>query len=165
MSFTPPTPLPLTSLATDFRREKALPFLASLPAASADLVLTDPPYLISRESGFAHVVNGEKRLGVSTHFGAWDTEAAFDMSDLANAVREMARVLRPGGTAIVFFDLWKLESLAKILTEAGFGKLRMIDWIKSNPVPINSKVAYLSNAREVAICAVKGGGGIVRERV
>ena len=121
MSFTPPTPLPLTSLATDFRREKALPFLASLPAASVDLVLTDPPYLISRESGFAHVVNGEKRLGISTHFGAWDTEAAFDMRDLANAVREMARVLRPGGTAIVFFDLCdNCHSYIKTIDVRGF---------------------------------------------
>ena len=146
-------------LAVDFRQETALPFLSSLPSASVDLVLTDPPYLISRETGFACVKNGEARLGVSMHFGAWDTEAEFSIGHLADAVAEMARVLRPGGTAIVFFDLWKLESLAQMLTAAGFGKLRMIDWIKTNPVPLNSKVAYLSNAREMAVCAVKGAGG------
>ena len=162
MPSTFPTPVPLTTATlpnTDFRRETALPFLSSLNAASVDLVLTDPPYLISRKSGFSHVVKGEKRLGVSMDFGDWDTEAAFDMNDLAEAVGEMARVLRPGGTAIVFFDLWKMQSLMEILTKAGFHKLRMIEWVKTNPVPLNSQVAYLSNAREMAICAEKKGGG------
>ena len=34
--------------------------------------------------------------------------------------------------------------------------LRYIEWIKTNPVPINSKRFYLTNAREVAIVGVKG---------
>ena len=34
--------------------------------------------------------------------------------------------------------------------------MRFIEWIKTNTVPINSKVNYLTNSREVAICAVKG---------
>lgn len=144
---------------SDFRQQTALPFLRSLATSSVDLVLTDPPYLISRESGFSCVVNGEARLGISTHFGAWDTAAEFGLDDLADAVAEMGRVLRPGGTAIVFFDHWKLESLGRMLTAAGFRKLRMITWIKTNPVPLNSQVAYLSNAREMAVCAVKGSGG------
>ena len=71
-----------------FRQSTALPFLQSLPSGSVDLVLTDPPYLISRESGFANVVKGETRLGVRTHFGEWDTEDAFTMADLAAVVAE-----------------------------------------------------------------------------
>jgi DNA modification methylase len=41
---------------------------------------------------------------------------------------------------------------------AGFEKLRMIEWIKTNPVPINSKVAYLNNTREIAVVGIKGSG-------
>ena len=33
--------------------------------------------------------------------------------------------------------------------------MRFIEWVKTNPVPINSKVNYLTNAREIAITAVK----------
>lgn len=36
-----------------------------------------------------------------------------------------------------------------------FHKLRFIEWIKSNPVPLNSKTNYLTNAREIAICGIK----------
>ena len=31
----------------------------------------------------------------------------------------------------------------------------MIEWVKTNPVPLNSKRNYLTNAREVAITGVK----------
>ena len=37
-----------------------------------------------------------------------------------------------------------------------FKQLRFIEWIKQNPVPLNSKINYLTNAREIAITAVKG---------
>lgn len=142
-----------------FRQSTALPFLQSLPAGSVDLVLTDPPYLISRESGFANVVNGETRLRVRTHFGAWDTESAFTMADLAAAVAESYRVLRKGGTAIFFFDVWKITALREMLERAGFKTIRLIQWVKSNPVPLNSKRCTLSNAIEIALVAVKGGNG------
>ncbi|MEP0813636.1 MAG: site-specific DNA-methyltransferase [bacterium] len=70
------------------------------------------------------------------------------------------RQFKPGGIIIVFYDLWKLESLARLLTHLGFRMLRFLEWLKTNPVPINSKRFYLSNAREVAIAAVKGSNPI-----
>jgi site-specific DNA-methyltransferase (adenine-specific) len=33
----------------------------------------------------------------------------------------------------------------------------MIEWIKTNPMPLNQSVNYLTNAREIAILGVKGG--------
>ena len=36
----------------DFKNEDALTYVKSLPSASIDLVLTDPPYAISRETNF-----------------------------------------------------------------------------------------------------------------
>ena len=47
-------------------------FMKSLQAKWVDLILTDPPYCISRETGFKGVVNGEKRFAVSIDFGDWD---------------------------------------------------------------------------------------------
>ena len=41
--------------------------------------------------------------------------------------------------------------------EAKFEQLRFIEWIKTNPVPLNSKTNYLTNAREIALVGVKGG--------
>ncbi len=143
----------------DFCQSKAVPFLRTLPANSVDLVLTDPPYLISRESGFANVVNGESRFAVRTHYGNWDTEAEFSLADLAEAVMEAYRVLRKGGTAVFFFDLWKITLLREMLERARFKTIRLIQWVKTNPVPLNSKRCYLSNGIEFALVAIKGWKG------
>ena len=58
---------------------------------------------------------------------------------------------------ICFYDLWKITTMKDYFEKAGFKQLRFIEWVKTNPVPINSKVNYLTNAREIAVVGVKGG--------
>jgi site-specific DNA-methyltransferase (adenine-specific) len=65
--------------------------------------------------------------------------------------------LRTGGTLIIFFDLWKLTDLKNLLEKNKFKLLRFIEWIKTNPQPLNSRVNYLTNCREIALIGVKGG--------
>ena len=132
----------------DFRE-----ILEKLDSGSADLVLTDPPYTISRETGFANLGNNSiKRFAVSMDFGEWD-HAPIDLDILSNSIY---RVLRNGGTAIVWYDIWKLSHLSEALTRAGFKMLRLLVWEKTNPVPLNMKATYLSNSREIAVVGVKG---------
>jgi len=50
-----------------------------------------------------------------------------------------------------------VESLKVLLEDSKFYKLRFIEWIKTNPVPINSKISYLTNSREIALCCNKKG--------
>ena len=101
----------------DFRE-----ILEKLDSGSADLVLTDPPYTISRETGFANLGNNSiKRFAVSMDFGEWD-HAPIDLDILSNSIY---RVLRNGGTAIVWYDIWKLSHLSEALTRAGFKMLRL----------------------------------------
>lgn len=129
-------------------------FLGGLPAQSVDLILTDPPYAISRKTGFASI--GEKsveRFAVSMEFGKWDEEEI----DLRKFAEQAYRALKKSGTAIVFYDLWKFNHLAAAMTEAGFKQLRLIIWEKSNPVPLNSKRNYLTNSREIAVLGVRNG--------
>ena len=128
-------------------------FMKSLPEKSADLVLSDPPYTISRKTGFAKVKNGVERFAVSMDFGKWDHKQI----DLFAMAEGMYRILRQGGTAIVWYDLWKLTSLSDAMSSAGFKMLRILIWQKTNPVPLNSKATYLSNSREIAVMGVKGG--------
>ena len=129
-------------------------FLSGLGGNTVDLILTDPPYAISRATGFQSV--GKRSVGrfaVSMDFGEWD-RCEVDLSALADA---SWRVLRKGGTIIVFYDIWKIERLKTALEAAGFSMMRLIVWQKTNPVPLNSKRTYLSNSREVAVVGVKGG--------
>ena len=128
-------------------------FLQSLDKNSVDLVLTDPPYTISRKTGFSSVKKGVRRFAVSMDFGKWDHEQI----DLKAFAEETCRVLRPGGTAIVWYDVWKISHLYEALTDAGFKMLRLIVWKKTNPVPLNSRRTYLSGSREMAVVGVKGG--------
>ena len=139
-------------------------FLSTIENNSVDLVLTDPPYIISRKSGMdsykKSLENGGKvnekfgkKFAVATDFGAWDKN--YTIEDLEHSINEFYRILRQGGSCIIFFDLWKLETLKNLLSK--FSKHRFVEWIKTNPMPINQYATYLSNAREIAISCVKGG--------
>lgn len=138
------------------KNENCFDFLKTLKDNSIDLVLIDPPYEVSRDTNFA---SGEKkgtdvdRFRVSMDFGDWDK----NFTGLNEVCKEAYRVLRKGGTMICFYDLWKITDLKNHLEDAKFKQLRFIEWIKTNPVPINSKINYLTNAREIAVAAVKGG--------
>ena len=128
--------------------------LATTPTNSIDLVLIDPPYLISRDTGFSSGNNPDyDRLKVSMDFGKWDHRC----DGLDQAIHECYRVLKPSGTFICFYDLWKLTELAQTMEAARFKQLRFLEWVKTNPVPLNQSVNYLTNAREIALLGVKGG--------
>ncbi len=131
-------------------------FLLAQPPATAALVLTDPPYSISRKTGFSSVKNGVKRFAVSMDFGHWDHKPI----DLTALAKGAFRSLRPGGTAIIWYDIWKLSHVHQALQDAGFKMLRLILWHKTNPVPLNSRAFYLSNSREAAVVGVKKGGPV-----
>lgn len=139
----------------NFEKNDALDFLKKIKSKSVDLVLIDPPYFISKESGFLSCVEGVDRFKILTEFGDWDKKENFDKEKFSNIISNLYRVLKVHGTIICFYDIWKIESLKEILEESKFKQIRFIEWIKSNPVPINSKINYLSNCREVALTAVK----------
>ena len=117
-------------------------------------MLTDPPYGISRKTGFGSVVKGEKRFAVSMDFGEWDS-APPNYPSLAHLLFQR---LRSGGSAIIWCAWQKTGYLNYALEESGFSKIRMVIWERSNPVPLNAGATYLSNSREVAVSAVKDSG-------
>lgn len=118
--------------------------LGTIPKNSVDLILTDPPYLISRKSNFTKNSDNSKFNKISIDFGDWDKEEInFDL-----LFKEYKRILRNGGTLIIFFDVWKSNQLKELGEKWGFKQPRVCQWVKNNPTPINSKSNYLSNAIE-----------------
>ena len=138
-----------------FKQTDSLSLMATLKKGSVDLVLTDPPYIISHETGFKSVKEGVHRFAVDTEFGECDKEDNFSLGDLEDSIKEYYRVLRSGGTCIIFCDLWKISYIKEIMERHKFKQIRFIDWVKTNPVPLNSRRNYLTNAREVALLGVK----------
>ena len=174
-----------------------LEYLSTIPDGSISLILTDPPYIISKETGMnAHynkVKHNEehhinfvkteeewvkykkeknivddtkkdnymkygtiygKKYCVKTEYGDWDSE--FNMEILEKFICEYYKKLKNGGTIIVFFDLWKISFLKEIMEKYKFKQIRFIEWIKTNPQPLNSSVNYLTNCREIALLGIKG---------
>lgn len=140
----------------DLRNENCFDFLPGIASNSVDLILIDPPYEVSRETNFR---SGEEtgrdtdRFRVSMDFGEWDQ----GFTGLDSVIGECFRILKKGGTLICFYDLWKITTLKDYFEKNGFKQLRFIEWVKTNPVPINSKVNYLTNSREIAVVGVKSG--------
>jgi site-specific DNA-methyltransferase (adenine-specific) len=95
-----------------------------------------------------------KKYCVKTDYGEWDND--FTMELLDNFIKEYYKKLRNGGTLIIFFDLWKISLLKELMEKNKFKQIRFIEWIKTNPQPLNSSVNYLTNCREIALLGVKG---------
>lgn len=124
-------------------------YLGKIESNSISLVLIDPPYNISKKSGFS---SGKltKFNQISLDFGYWDTEI-----DLDTLFKEYYRVLRKGGTLILFYDIWKSAMIKELAQKYKFKQPRVGQWLKNNPVPVNSKINYLSNCSEYFFTFVK----------
>jgi len=131
--------------------------LPKIPSNSIDLILVDPPYLISKDSGFTNYSDSANKEmvvkygKVSIDFGQWDKEEI----DWERLLHEYYRILKKGGTLIFFFDIWKSGIIKEIAESKKFKQPRIGQWHKTNPVPINSKLNYLSNAIEYFFSFVK----------
>ena len=132
--------------------------LPKIESNSIDLIITDPPYLISRDSNFKQISDSTSKemstkYNISIDFGDWDkVELNFNY-----LFKEWFRILKKGGTLIVFYDVWKSNEIKESANIVGFKQPRVCAWTKTNPVPINSKTNYLSNATEYFFTFVKGG--------
>jgi DNA modification methylase len=126
--------------------------LPTIKSKSIDLIITDPPYNISKESNFSKGLI--PRFNTITHdFGEWDKdELALDF-----LFSEYKRILKNGGTLITFYDAWKANELREVADKYKLKQPRVCQWVKNNPVPINSSNNYLSNAVEFFYTFVKKG--------
>ncbi len=113
-----------------------------------DLILTDPPYCVSRthQLGFSNM----GRSGMN--YGAWDYN--FDQKSW---IRLTAPLVRDGGAMIIFNDWKNLSYVVEALVDNGFIIKDLIRWEKINPMPRNIDSRYVMDF-EVAIWAVKGKG-------
>jgi site-specific DNA-methyltransferase (adenine-specific) len=181
----------------EIKNMEGLEYLSTIPNGSIDLILTDPPYIISKETGmnihYNNVKQNEenniefvkteeewccykeennitddknkekymkygsiygKKYCVKTDYGDWDSNFTIEVLD--NFIGEYYKKLKNGGTIIIFFDLWKITHLKEIMEKHKFKQIRFIEWIKTNPQPLNSSVNYLTNCREIALIGIKG---------
>ena len=121
-----------------------------------DAIITDPPYIISKSSGYVN--NSPDKLDYiskygkhTIDFGEWDKVGL----DLFSIFERFYKLLKDGGTLICFYDIWKIQELKEQAEALKFKQARICEWVKTNPVPINSKLNYLSNAKEYFVSFTK----------
>ena len=132
--------------------------LPNIEDNSVNLILVDPPYLISKDSNFnKHSETASKEMitkyaSISIDFGDWDkNEINWDL-----LFKHYYRILKNGGTLIIFYDIWKSNVIKEFANKYKFKQPRVCQWQKTNPVPVNSKTNYLSNSIEYFFTFVKG---------
>lgn len=132
-----------------------LEVMEKLPANSVDLVLTDPPFGISKEVTITRGKNEMKFKGgdISLDFGDWDKFDDLDdfmMFTFAWA-DECVRVLKEDSVFISYFDRDKINFLSHYLQEKGFRLRNYVADCKKNPVPQARKVNWMSSWEEIGI--------------
>ena len=124
--------------------------LKRLPNKSVDLILTDPPYNISKENDNrdrsklnSPIMRRESPLRYD--FGEWDNMNREQFIDFTiKWLTECCRVLKDGGTIISFFNKEDISLLGWEAKKFGIRTRTIFTWCKSNPVPSFRKVNYLS---------------------
>lgn len=136
------------------KNEDCLLGILELKKNTVDLVLTDPPYFISKKSNF-HIggEDADKFIKMTHDFGDWDNDE--NTLPLTELFEQYYRVLRMGGTLVIFYDIWKSNEIREAADSVGFRQARVCQWVKNNPTPINSKFNYLSNGIEYFFTFVK----------
>ncbi len=178
----------------EIKNSEGLEYLNGIEDNTIDLILTDPPYIISNEkTGMnqhyidvkhnlkklsktekewnefwkKHVKNNKidekdakvlkqkekqkqnylkygtiygKKFAVKTDYGQWDKD--FTIEELEQFIKIFYKKLKKGGTCIIFFDLWKITDLKNLLDKYKFKQIRFIEWINTNPQPLNISRNY-----------------------
>lgn len=119
--------------------------LRSIDGDSVDLILTDPPYnlgLFMRERA-----TNLKALR-DNYFGAagWDN-LEYDQwnESMDSFFDEAARVMKPGGSMVVFMAVIKVESIIAQAVKHGFYYKTTGTWHKQNPMPRNMNLHFVNS--------------------
>ena len=107
-----------------------------------DAIITDPPYNVSRKNNFKTI----GRAGID--FGDWDKE--FNQTAW---LKNINKILKPGGSIIIFNDWKNMGDISKELEKQGFLIKDLIRWVKPAPMPRNVNRRYVPDA-EYALWAV-----------
>jgi site-specific DNA-methyltransferase (adenine-specific) len=119
--------------------------MKEIPDGSVDMILTDPPYEISKKSNF-HTMPDRKNKRTGTDFGEWDynfnNESWIDIC---------CRKLKKGGTIIAFNDFRKATTIHNLMITNGVEYKDTLVWHKTNAMPRNRDRRFITNVEMIQL--------------
>ncbi|NMB00844.1 MAG: site-specific DNA-methyltransferase [Firmicutes bacterium] len=119
--------------------------MKNLADSSVDLILTDPPYNLSN---FMKERDTNLKQLRENFFGAagWDDLNFEDWEKSMDAFFEgSVRVLKDGGSMIVFMSILKVETIVRIAEKYGLYYKTTGIWHKLNPMPRNMNLHFVNS--------------------
>jgi DNA modification methylase len=122
----------------------ALKVLPTIPSDSIDLILTDPPYNVSKDATPIYdtrVKNGKRVIQLNAEWDKFEEEEFLSM--MYKFIDEVKRILKPSGTFVCFTSDKYLSYLRNYINNIGMVYRQTCIWVKSNPVPQMRKVKFM----------------------
>lgn len=133
--------------------------LGEIEDGSVDLILTDPPYNLSKP-GKAIARDVRPNSPIAASKGDWDVLTQDQFAELfVGFLDHSVRILRPGGTIIVCCSHHEEDNIKRWIVER-FELLNRLIWHKSNPTPLFNKMRLVMSSEHLFI-ARKGKGNTI----
>ena len=125
-------------------KEDCYTYIRQIPDGSIDLILTDPPYNLSKYS--TGNIKLSWRKDINNDLADWDKKT-FDPADL---IDDFIRILKPTGNIFAFTSYNLLGRWHEVF-DPKFDTFQYMVWHKTNPVPKIRRAGFL-NSCELIIC-------------
>jgi site-specific DNA-methyltransferase (adenine-specific) len=141
-----------------------LRFLADMPSASVDAVVTDPPYSSGgmvrsdrmSKTGAKYTSSDSANQSLSDFSGDNRDQRAYAYW-MALWLSEAARVTKPGGICMLFTDWRQLPSTTDALQSGGWVWRGLIPWVKPSARPMAGR---FTNQAEYVVWGSQGSMGL-----
>lgn len=119
--------------------------MKQLDESSIDLIVTDPPYNLGN---FMKNRDTNLKKMRDNFFGSagWDDMEFGEWSEsMDNFFEAIARVMKKGGSVIVFMAIIKVETIIQMAEKHGFYYKTTGIWHKKNPMPRNMNLHFVNS--------------------
>ena len=123
----------------------SLSIIKKIDDTCIDLILTDPPYNLGAFMKKRDTNMGQLR---KNHFSATDWDHIDEktwIKKMDTFLNESSRIIKKGGSMIIFMSLMKIETIIKIAEKYNFYYKTTGVWHKKNPLPRNMNLHFVNS--------------------